>query len=202
MTKKTSTRGQQKREQLREAAYRCFRDNGYHQTTVDGICEAAKTSKGSFYWHYPSKDDVFVDIIETWSREVMDQLYEQFEDAVLDANAVAAVSEALEREVRRGLAIVPLWLEFIVHARNQPELRHALGKFFQRARSALTEILRPQLGAVCTEDEVRGTAAIAFGAFAGVIIQHLSDPDRVDATVFVRDFMAAFAKLIALRPSA
>ena len=117
---KRNVRGEVKREELRHAAYLRFRDHGYHATSVDDICEAANTSKGSFYWHYQSKQEVFIDILETWTREVMDQLYEQFEEAVIGANYPVTIAEALAREVRRGRVIGPLWVEFLARRATSP----------------------------------------------------------------------------------
>ncbi|MBP48285.1 MAG: hypothetical protein CMH53_10145 [Myxococcales bacterium] len=184
-------RAAEKRNQIRKSAYQCFRDGGFHETTVDTICARANISKGSFYWHYPSKQDVFVDILETWTREVMDQLYEQFEDAVMDEDYLVEVTEALAREIRRGRAIVPLWLEFTVHATREPLIREALAKFYRRARTAIAEMLRPALEPHRSEAQIKGIAACIFGAYCGLIIQDLSDPERADATVSVRHFMTA-----------
>ncbi|MCO4761194.1 MAG: TetR/AcrR family transcriptional regulator [Myxococcales bacterium] len=189
-------RAAEKRKQIRLAAFHCFRVGGYHETTVDAICAQAAISKGSFYWHYPSKQDVFVDILETWTREVMDELYEQFEDAVLGDDYLSAVTAALGREIHRGRAIVPLWLEFTAHATRDPAIQQALAKFYRRARTAIAEILRPALENSCTESQIRGIAAVIFGAYSGLIIQDISDPERADATVSVREFMAVMGPAI------
>lgn len=192
-TSKTG-KGARKRAQIRKAAYECFRDRGYHDTSVDQICEMAGISKGSFYWHYAAKQDVFVDILETWTRQVMDELYEQFEEAVLADDYRAALTQALGREIHRGRVIVPLWLEFTVHATREPEIREALAKFYRRARTAIAEMLRPVLEERCNDDEIRGIAACVFGAYAGLIIQDVSDPERADASVSVSRFMDVFGK--------
>ena len=189
-----TNKGAQKRAQIRHAAYQCFRDDGYHDTSVDQICEAAGISKGSFYWHYAAKQDVFVDILETWTRQVMDELYEQFEEAVLAEDYRVALTKALGREIHRGRVIVPLWLEFTVHATREPAIQEALAKFYRRARTAIAEMLRPVLEDRCTDDEIRGVAACVFGAYAGLIIQDVSDPERADASVSVDRFMAVFGK--------
>ena len=193
MPDRDNAKGRKKRKQIRDAAYACFRREGYAQTSVDGICKQAGISKGSFYWHYPAKLDVFVNIIEAWTREVMDELYEQFEDAVLDDDYLSAIAEALEKEIHRGRAIVPLWVEFSVLARHEPEIRQALAKFYRRARSALTEILRPQLQDSFTDAQIRGAAALAFGAYLGILVQEGSDPDRVDAIDQVQAFIQGFS---------
>jgi len=189
-TRKTTTKGERRREQIRVAAYRCFRDSGYHDTSVDAICEKAGISKGSLYWHYTSKQEIFVDILETWSREVTDEMYEQFERAVLDEDYVGAVTRALHREIQRGRLIVPLWMEFNIQARREPEIRNALAKFYRRARLAIAEMLRPVAAGRLTEEELNGIAETIFGAYAGLMMQDLSDPEEASgeqaATTFMR----------------
>ncbi len=182
MARKDHPKSREKRDQIRHAAYTCFRREGYAHTSVDSICQEAGVSKGSFYWHYPSKLDVFVNIIEAWTREVMDELYEQFEDAVLEEDYASAIADALEKEIHRGRAVVPLWIEFAVLGRHEPEIRQALAKFYRRARSALAEILRPALTGRFDDAQIRGAAAMAFGAYLGVMMQESSDPERVDGS--------------------
>lgn len=188
-------KGEQKREQLRRAAYVCFRDDGYHETTVDAICQRAGSSKGSFYWHYSSKQEVFIDILEAWSREVMDELYEQFEESVHQADYVSAIKAALVRELHRGRVIIPLWLEFTLQARDDGEMQRALAKFYRRARLALVEILRPILEDEVSEDELKGVAATIFGAYAGLLMQDLSDPRHANASEMIDMTMAVVGNI-------
>ncbi|GMV41833.1 MAG: hypothetical protein AMXMBFR64_35490 [Myxococcales bacterium] len=193
-TERKGRSGEEKREQLRKAAYRCLRDFGYNDTTVDGICEAAGSSKGSFYWHYTSKQEVFIDILETWSREVMDQLYEQFQTATGREDVMRVFTEGLSRELHRGRVIVPLWLELTVLARREPEVREALSKFYRRARTAVAEILRPLLEDMVTEDELKGIAGTLFGGYAGLLMQDMSDPDHADAGRVIERFMGVLGR--------
>ncbi len=181
MTPPKGARGERKREQLRQAAYRCFRDSGYHDTTVDAICQRAGSSKGSFYWHYGSKQEVFIDILETWTRQIMDEIDEQFERSVHEDDYISAVTGALENELRRGRVIIPLWMEFTMMARREKEVQLALAKFYRRARLAIAEILRPFWGDKLTESELRGVSATIFGAYTGLVMQELSDPEQADA---------------------
>ncbi len=191
-------RGERKREELRRAAYVCFRDKGYHGTTVDMICAAtpAPTSKGSFYWHYASKQEIFVDVLETWTRTVMDELYEQFEEAVIDDDYVAAVSAALARESKRGRVMVPLWAEFVSLAHREPEIAAALAKFHRRARTAVASILRPVVIEAMSEEELSAVAATAFGAYFGLIVQHTVEPDAANAPEAVRAFMTMLGRIL------
>lgn len=49
------------RQKLFQTAVALIRSKGYHQTTVDEICREAGVSKGTFYVHYSSKEDIVRD---------------------------------------------------------------------------------------------------------------------------------------------
>ncbi len=193
--RRAATKGERKRQEIRVAAYRCFRDHGYHETSVDAICEEAGISKGSLYWHYESKQEVFIDILEAWAREVMDELYEQFQEAMTQPDYVDAITRAFERESRRGRVIVPLWLEFAVHARRDPKIREALSRFYRRARTAISEMLRPALREELSEDELQGIAAAIFSAYTGLLTWELSDPESSNAPQAFGQVMGVLGRL-------
>jgi TetR/AcrR family transcriptional regulator, transcriptional repressor for nem operon len=54
---------------LLEAALRVIRATGYSATTVDDICAAAGLSKGSFFHHFKSKDDLAIAAADYWSNK-------------------------------------------------------------------------------------------------------------------------------------
>ncbi len=190
-----SSRGAKTREKLRQAAYQVFRDAGYEATTVDAICEAASVSKGAFYFHYPAKQDVFLDILDVWSQEIIGQVEAQFTAAVETRDTLAVVHAALIREVNRGRVIVPLWLDFTVHARHDPAIREALAAFYQRGRSAVAEILRPGVPGL-SQDALDGLARTVFGAYIGVLIQEIADPAGADAVQAVDAVMGVLRGIV------
>ena len=179
-----------KRQEIRRSAYSCFREHGYPLTTVDMICKTAGISKGSFYWTFSSKQEVFVDILTTWTDEVMDEIHEQFRAAGRSDDYVAAITHALERELRRGRAIVPIWIEFAAQAPREPEVQAALSRFYARIRTAVAEMLRPILGEALAEDELAAVAAAVFATFTGLVMQDLADPQE-DADSMMARFMGA-----------
>jgi AcrR family transcriptional regulator len=46
------------RASIREHALRLFREQGYHETTVEQIAEAAEVSPSTFFRYFPTKEDV------------------------------------------------------------------------------------------------------------------------------------------------
>lgn len=56
------------RSKLLDAALTVIRTKGYCATTVDELCAAAGVTKGAFFHHFRSKDDLAVAAAEHWSR--------------------------------------------------------------------------------------------------------------------------------------
>ncbi len=54
------------RKKLLDASLRVIRAKGYEATTVDDICAAADLSKGSFFHHFKSKEDLAVAAANYW----------------------------------------------------------------------------------------------------------------------------------------
>lgn len=58
-----------------EAAWELFHEKGYDNTTIDDIIRRSGTSKGSFYYHFESKD-AFLGTLST----ILDEKYEELLD--------------------------------------------------------------------------------------------------------------------------
>lgn len=56
------------RTRLLDAAVAVIREKGYSATTVDDLCRAAGVTKGAFFHHFKTKDDLAVAAAEYWSE--------------------------------------------------------------------------------------------------------------------------------------
>jgi TetR/AcrR family transcriptional repressor of nem operon len=56
------------RTRLLDAAVRVIREKGYHATAVDELCAAAGVTKGAFFHHFKTKEDLGVAAAEHWSK--------------------------------------------------------------------------------------------------------------------------------------
>ena len=54
-----------KKNNLLQAATAIFAEKGYKNASVDEIVERALVAKGTFYYHFKSKEDLFLSIIDT-----------------------------------------------------------------------------------------------------------------------------------------
>jgi len=63
------------REKIVDTAWKLFRDQGFGETTINDIIREAEISKGTFYYHFRSKDDLLATL-----SEILDREYERLEN--------------------------------------------------------------------------------------------------------------------------
>lgn len=69
---------QETRERILAAAVKVFAEKGYHDTKVDDIVAESNTSKGSFYFYFPSKQEIFLALVDTFAGLLEARLVERF----------------------------------------------------------------------------------------------------------------------------
>jgi len=93
-------RGEQGRSTIRrrrvlEAALDIFTRDGYGGTLVDDVAQAAETSKGGVYFHFPSKQALYLGILDEAARLLLDRA----ERAMADEQDPIARGDAALRAV-------------------------------------------------------------------------------------------------------
>ena len=150
-----AARRQTTRGRLLEAAFNVFAAQGYTGATVDAIVQAAGYSKGAFYFHFSSKEEVFLEVL--WARA-------RTEEQALRSAGDAASGRPLDllRAVAGFLGPggddslwPPLLLEFWSHAARNPRVREGVASVAAFRREALlaalhaaadANVIRPTLG--------------------------------------------------------
>ena len=164
---------------IRTAAFHAFAEAGYHATSVDDICAKAGVSKGTFYWYFETKEQIFVEILEVWADEVEAEVTAQFRAAFDDkTDPMRALLVALGREGRRGRKILPVWLDALVQSQRHPGLRKAIAHFLHRVRGALTQVVAPTFGGFYAGKELETIAGLLLSSFIGSISQEMAEPDN------------------------
>lgn len=92
----------QRRDELLDSAQSLFFEKGYETTTVNDLIRHAGLSKGGFYHHFASKDDILEALATRLARQSVDQLADVLEDPELDAlarlNAFLGHARRLKKE--------------------------------------------------------------------------------------------------------
>ena len=80
------------RDRILEAAVKVFASKGYHDTKVDDIVKDSNTSKGSFYFYFPSKQEIFMALVDNFANLLESRLRTRIST---EANGTARVDAAL-----------------------------------------------------------------------------------------------------------
>ncbi|WP_142382815.1 MULTISPECIES: TetR/AcrR family transcriptional regulator [Bacillus] len=75
-------KGMETREKLLAAAEEVFGKKGYYEASIVNICQEAKVAQGTFYNYFPSKKDIFDELIRQFSRDLRLTIKEEMANAV------------------------------------------------------------------------------------------------------------------------
>ncbi len=95
-----------------------FYQNGYYNTSIDDILKSLSLSKGAFYYHFQSKEDFFISIIQSLIvRKVYSTLIEPIENkenpfVVIDKCFENALETAEHNEMDFGFVLGNFLTEF------------------------------------------------------------------------------------------
>lgn len=130
---------QDRREDILEAARRCFARMGFHQASMQQICLEAGMSPGNLYRYFPSKEALIAGIAERDRAEVGAELAQ-----ARDAEDFFGTLEALARHhlVARSMDDVGLCIEMVAEARRSPAIGRIMRDFDADVRARLTAMLR------------------------------------------------------------
>ena len=69
-TEPRTARGQETKRRILEAAEAVFSEHGYQGASVSRITDRAGVGQGTFYLYYPTKHEVFVELVDDLNRRV------------------------------------------------------------------------------------------------------------------------------------
>ena len=63
-----------RKEDIFNAAVECFNENGYYKASMDMIAERAKMTKRGLYYHFKSKDELFIELFHYMNKKYYAQI--------------------------------------------------------------------------------------------------------------------------------
>lgn len=192
-----------RRESLLAAAKKVFAQKGFHATTMGDVAKAGRSSYGTVYWYFPSKDALF--------HELMDHEQEALRLHIL--SAVSDVNGRLGELDLTGVlaAAVRATFEFFEADKATVKLlfrdSYAMGDRFEKHLFAIYEGFIADLADLIGESQARGeiietppnVVAFSIAALVGQLAyRRLTTDDGLDAQV-IADFVVSLI-LDGLRP--
>lgn len=104
-------RAQQRRERLLDAAFEVFGRQGYRDTTLRQICAQARLTDRYFYDHFSSLNDIFLQVRQRLSGELVEQIMQvllkpQADPMLVIREALAAFFQYIKDDPRRARVLL------------------------------------------------------------------------------------------------
>ena len=181
-----------RREELLELALGLFMTVGYERTSVEQITRNAGVAKGTFYHYFASKQDLLVQLVESYADSLFTHVEQELAategDALARLRAFSRLSTSFKLEHRDESVAFGRML----YADGNLELRHKLySAWFERTRPLFSTILEQGIS--------EGTFEISDAdSTAGVVLSIWYDwGDRLAERVYLPGFDEQAASVVA-----
>jgi len=173
-------KGKESRKKLLEAAEACFTKYGFHASSVDMICKAAGMSKGAFYHHFTSKQELYLEMLDQWLKIIDRYIESARSDSknVLELFRNIGEAKLLFQEAAGKL---PIFIELWVRASRDEELKKIMigsyYKYLELFKSLIDEGINEGLIKKVNPDTV---SRMVIAVAVGFIMQGMLDPEGTD----------------------
>jgi len=131
-----------RKEFILDTAVICFVEYGYHKASMDMIAEASSITKRGLYYHFKSKDELFIEIF----RHRGQKYFERVKKELLSAHGS---EEQIYFFIERGIAFLfedDIYLRFLVEfmsigARNQ-KVKKVITEYYQDSIHRIQRFLK------------------------------------------------------------
>ena len=171
-------RGELRRQQVLDAAAACFREHGFHGTSIQRISQAVGMSPGHIYHYFENKEFIVAGIVEHYLHETL-EIVGQVEEASKSIGLVEAITAHVETSIalRSGKKRVSLDLEILAEASRNPVIAEALRHADKSFRSRMRDLLLQSLALRSVpKAELDARITVMSTLFDGLSTRTLCDP--------------------------
>jgi AcrR family transcriptional regulator len=181
-------RSEETRGRILDAAIKRFSISGYDSASVDDICSQAGVSKGAFYHHFPTKQAVFLALLQGWLTMI---------DMGMDATRKETVPETLLHLTSLLPAVfasaedrLPTFLEFWLQASRDEAVWQATISPYRHYHEHFTKLVEDGIneGSLKPVDP-KVAAQLIVSLAVGLLLQGVMDPHGADWELTSRESM-------------
>ena len=195
-----ASRAETRRVQIRTAAADCFRQHGFHGTSIAQISKAAGMSTGHIYHYFENKEAIIADIVaQDLERSLTLTTELRSASDVKDAMVERAI-EGVEHNLDPSSA--GLQLEIVAEAARNPHIAEIVRAADRACRDGLADTIRTQRRAAGHQDSeatIAGMVEALAAMFEGLRIRTIRSPD-LDQAALVQVFRRMIHDLLSQTP--
>ena len=130
---------QQRRAELIRAASRVFDRVGYTDATTENIAREAGVTKGALYFHFRSKEDIFLAALKEETEELFDAIFEHLKSPLPPEDVIERVIRtSFETLARKANRPIENWHQ----AFRMPRVRRYMSRTHRQVAHRMAEYLQ------------------------------------------------------------
>ena len=190
-------RAEETRGRLLDAAVRKFAIAGYDAASVDDICAEAGVSKGAFYHHFPTKQAVFLALMQGWLTTI--DLGMEMVRAETVPGTLIQMTNLLPGVFAAAEDRLPMFLEFWLQASHDKTVWKAMIAPYRHYQEHFARLVEDGIaeGSLKPADP-QVAAQVIVSLAVGLVLQGVLDPHGADwekkARESMRILMSGLAK--------
>jgi TetR/AcrR family transcriptional repressor of nem operon len=191
MTVAIPEKGKLTRNRIVRVAAELFRKNGFHNTSLTEVLQAAGLTKGGFYFHFRSKDelgDAVIDYMrEFWVHNVLEEVAKE-KGAIRKIERMFEIMiDTHQGHVFHGCALLAVLTAEMMEA--QHHFSDRLRKIYRDWQASITEILEQgkREGLFKESMNPQSLALLIIGALQGTTMMAHLDEEHIDLSWLFRN---------------
>ena len=130
-----------RKEKILEAALLCFNEKGYHKTSIDDIALNAKISKGGIYYHFKSKDELFLKLFNFRLNRYTEQLKAYIQEESDPVKRIRILIQKWGLILKENEDFFKFCMEFSSMGAREKEIRKEMTSFYRSSVEIFRQII-------------------------------------------------------------
>ena len=175
-------RSEETRKQIMTAAVELLCRRGYDAASVAEICESAGVSKGAFYHHFPSKQKLFLSILDKWMEELDVQLLSFRSPEKNIPQSIQDMADAIGSVFTVASGQLPMFMEFMVQASRDKVIWDAAIEPYSDYQDKFAGLMEEGIkeGSFKEDTDPQVAARVLLSFSIGLLLQGIVMPDVAD----------------------
>ncbi len=163
-----------RRAEIMEAAMRCLQRTGYSSLSMDDIVKESGLSKGTIYWHFKNKKDLFINLFESLMSQAIAGFTPLLTQDLSAAEKLHQILSSVSQVAEEDLSLAALPLTLMTELLNDKD-------FIDRYRVAINEFAK-EVQAIIEQGIASGefkevdtyeTAWALMSVYDGLLMYHI-----------------------------
>ncbi len=164
-----------RRENILEAALKCFVENGYYKTSMATIADRANITKRGLYYHFRSKDQLFIDLFHYRGKQYFQQVNSHIQKITDPEKKARLFVSKASHMTKHNEDFLRFFIEFMSVGTRNPAVCEVMTKYYRDSIMNFAKLLEAggKLKKIKKHDQKK-IARIVYLLSMGTFFTHFS----------------------------